>query len=110
MIASFSTGPDAPPPMRIYSQVRLGVTPQVNMVSTLLLAVVEIVLALSAVIRRRTGFKAVHGTGRGGFSVCRILFCLSAYPRRSARRFCDQRSAMARTSQTKHEQCAPYPA
>ena len=38
VIASFTTGPGATTlPMRIYSQVRLGVSPEVNAISTLLL-------------------------------------------------------------------------
>jgi putrescine transport system permease protein len=53
VIASFATGPGATTlPMRIYSQVRLGVTPQVNAISTLLLALVAVVLGLSALVMR----------------------------------------------------------
>ncbi len=53
VIASFSTGPGATTlPMRIYSQVRLGVTPEVNAISTLLLAFVGLVLGLSALATR----------------------------------------------------------
>ncbi len=49
VIASFSSGPGATTlPMRIYSQVRLGVTPEVNAISTLLLAGVGLILAISA--------------------------------------------------------------
>jgi len=54
VIASFATGPGATTlPMRIYSQVRLGVTPEVNAISTLLLAAVAVALALSALVTRR---------------------------------------------------------
>jgi putrescine transport system permease protein len=54
VIASFATGPGATTlPMRIYSQVRLGVTPEVNAVSTLLLAFVFFVLVIVALLRRR---------------------------------------------------------
>ena len=39
VIASFTTGPGATTlPMRIYSQVRLGVTPEINAASTILIA------------------------------------------------------------------------
>jgi putrescine transport system permease protein len=57
VIASFATGPGATTlPMRIYSQVRLGVTPEVNAISTLLLAAVAVVLTVIALAaRRRTG-------------------------------------------------------
>jgi putrescine transport system permease protein len=41
VIASFTTGPGATTlPMRIYSQVRLGVTPEINAISTIMIAVV----------------------------------------------------------------------
>ncbi len=50
VIASFTTGPGSTTlPMRIYSQVRLGVSPEINAISTLLLAAVAVVL-LSAML------------------------------------------------------------
>ncbi len=53
VIASFATGPGATTlPMRIYSQVRLGVTPEINAISTLLLGLVAILLTLSALVTR----------------------------------------------------------
>jgi len=53
VIASFTTGPGATTlPMRIYSQVRLGVSPEVNAISTLLLGVVAAALGASALITR----------------------------------------------------------
>jgi putrescine transport system permease protein len=53
VIASFTTGPGATTlPMRIYSQVRLGVTPEANAISTLLLAAVSLALAASALLTR----------------------------------------------------------
>lgn len=43
VIASFATGPGATTlPMKIYSQVRLGVTPEINAVSTILITLVAI--------------------------------------------------------------------
>ncbi|MDP1737861.1 MAG: ABC transporter permease subunit [Caulobacter sp.] len=43
VIASFASGPGATTlPMRIYSQVRLGVTPEINAVCTILIAVVAV--------------------------------------------------------------------
>jgi len=36
--------------MRIYSQVRLGVSPQINAISTLLLAFVAVALGLAALV------------------------------------------------------------
>ncbi len=54
VIASFTTGPGATTlPMRIYSAVRLGVTPQINAMSTLLLASVALGLCLAGIALRR---------------------------------------------------------
>jgi putrescine transport system permease protein len=55
VIASFTTGPGATTlPMRIYSQVRLGVTPEINAVSTLLIALVAaLVVSASLVLKRQ---------------------------------------------------------
>lgn len=56
IIASFTTGPGATTlPMRIYSAVRLGVTPQINAMSSLLLAAVAIGLGLASLALRRRG-------------------------------------------------------
>ncbi len=54
VIASFTSGPGATTlPMRIYSQVRLGVTPEINALSTLVLAAVAIALGLAALVSGR---------------------------------------------------------
>jgi putrescine transport system permease protein len=55
VIASFTTGPGATTlPMRIYSQVRLGVTPEINAISTILIGVVAIgVLATTVATKAR---------------------------------------------------------
>jgi putrescine transport system permease protein len=55
VIASFTTGPGATTlPMKIYSQVRLGVTPEINAVSTILIGLVTTgVVAATIVTRRR---------------------------------------------------------
>ena len=54
VIASFTTGPGATTlPMRIYSQVRLGVTPEINAVSTLLIAGVTIGVVVASVLQKR---------------------------------------------------------
>jgi putrescine transport system permease protein len=55
VIASFTTGPGATTlPMRIYSQVRLGVTPEINAVSTIFIAAVTlIVLAATLALKRQ---------------------------------------------------------
>jgi putrescine transport system permease protein len=57
VIASFATGPGAMTlPMRIYSQVRLGVSPEVNAISTLLLAFVALALTIAAIATRRRSY------------------------------------------------------
>ncbi len=53
VISSFTTGPGATTlPMKIYSQVRLGVTPEINAISSIMIGVVTLgVLALSYTTR-----------------------------------------------------------
>jgi len=54
VIASFTSGPGATTlPMRIYSQVRLGVTPEINAVCTILIAVVAIGVIVASVLTKR---------------------------------------------------------
>ena len=54
VIASFTTGPGATTlPMRIYSQVRLGVAPEINAVSTLMIAAVALCLLVATWARGR---------------------------------------------------------
>jgi putrescine transport system permease protein len=54
VIASFTSGPGATTlPMKIYSQVRLGVTPEINAVCTLLIAVVAVGIIIASVANKR---------------------------------------------------------
>ena len=54
VVASFTSGPGATTlPMRLYSQVRLGVNPEINAASTLLIGVVAAGVTLAGVWRRR---------------------------------------------------------
>ncbi|HEY9219204.1 MAG TPA: ABC transporter permease [Phenylobacterium sp.] len=54
VIASFTSGPGSTTlPMRIYSAVRLGVSPEINAVSTLLIALVATAIVAVALFRRR---------------------------------------------------------
>jgi putrescine transport system permease protein len=56
VIASFTTGPGATTlPMRIYSEVRLGVKPEINAICTILVTVVAIAIFAAAWISRRAG-------------------------------------------------------
>ena len=54
VIASFTSGPGATTlPMKIYSQVRLGVTPEINAVCTLLIAVVAVGIIIASIANKR---------------------------------------------------------
>ena len=54
VIASFTTGPGATTlPIRIYSEVRLGVKPEINAISTLMIAFVAIVVVTASLLTKR---------------------------------------------------------
>ncbi|MDZ5699598.1 ABC transporter permease [Chelativorans sp. M5D2P16] len=54
VIASFTSGPGATTlPMKIYSQVRLGVTPEINAVSTVLVGIVTIGVVIASLANKR---------------------------------------------------------
>ncbi len=55
VIASFSTGPGATTlPMRIYSEVRLGVKPEINAICTIMIAVVAVGVVAAALESKRS--------------------------------------------------------
>ncbi len=55
VISSFATGPGATTlPMRIYSQVRLGVTPEINAICTILIAFVTVGVLAASVVNKRS--------------------------------------------------------
>jgi len=54
VIASFTTGPGATTlPIRIYSQVRLGVKPEINAICTIMIAVVALVTIVASLMTKR---------------------------------------------------------
>ena len=54
VIASFTTGPSATTlPMQIYSQVRLGVTPEINAISTILVGIVAIGVVVASWLHKK---------------------------------------------------------
>ncbi len=56
VLASFTSGPGSTTlPMLIYGSVRLGVTPEINAASTLMIGVVVLALLGTALLLRRTG-------------------------------------------------------
>jgi putrescine transport system permease protein len=55
VIASFSTGPGATTlPMRIYSEVRLGVKPEINAICTIMIAVVATGVVVASLVGKRS--------------------------------------------------------
>lgn len=55
VIASFTTGPGATTlPIKIYSQVRLGVTPEINAICTILIALVTIGVICASIASKRS--------------------------------------------------------
>jgi len=54
VIASFTTGPGATTlPIRIYSEVRLGVKPEINAVCTVIIAVVAVAIVVASLLAKR---------------------------------------------------------
>ena len=66
VIASFSTGPGATPlPMRIYSEVRLGVKPEINAICTVMITVVAIGVVGTALFTRHAERRAAREAAAG---------------------------------------------
>lgn len=58
VIASFTTGPGATTlPIKIFSAVRLGVSPEINALSTLLIAIVTVGVITASLISKRTALR-----------------------------------------------------
>lgn len=58
VVASFTTGPGATTlPMKIYSQVRLGVTPEINAICTILVAIVTTIVIIASVMTKRNALR-----------------------------------------------------
>jgi putrescine transport system permease protein len=59
VIASFTTGPgSATLPIRIYSEVRLGVKPEINAICTLVIALIAIVIVVASLASKLTSTRA----------------------------------------------------
>jgi putrescine transport system permease protein len=66
VIASFVSGPGATTlPMRIYSEVRLGVKPEINAVCTVLIAVVAAGLVVASLMTKRSAARRARATALG---------------------------------------------
>lgn len=58
VIASFTSGPGATTlPMKIYSQVRLGVTPEINAISTVLIGIVTLGVLAASIFNKHRNWK-----------------------------------------------------
>jgi putrescine transport system permease protein len=56
VIASFTTGPGSETlPIRIYSEVRLGVKPEINAICTLVIALIAVVIVLASLASKLSG-------------------------------------------------------
>jgi putrescine transport system permease protein len=66
VIASFVTGPGATTlPIRVYSEVRLGVKPEINAVCTVMIAVVAAGLVIASLLTKRSAARQERATGLG---------------------------------------------
>ena len=62
VIASFTTGPgSATLPIRIYSEVRLGVKPEINAISTLVIALIAVVIVVASLASKLSSVKGESG-------------------------------------------------
>ncbi len=58
VIASFTSGPSATTlPMKIFSQVRLGVSPKINALSTILIALVTVGVVTASILSKRAAIR-----------------------------------------------------
>jgi putrescine transport system permease protein len=64
IIASFTTGPGATTlPIRIYSQVRLGVKPEINAICTVWIAIVALGVVTASLLVKRSQARGVVALG-----------------------------------------------
>ena len=77
VIASFTTGPgSATLPIRIYSEVRLGVKPEINAICTMVIALIAVVIVIASLASK---LSSSQGEERGAAVAAVILrHCESA--------------------------------
>ena len=67
VIASFTTGPSATTlPIKIFSSVRLGVSPEINALSTVLIAIVTTGVIVASLLTKRTAIVEQNAGGKPG--------------------------------------------
>jgi putrescine transport system permease protein len=65
VIASFTTGPgSATLPIRIYSEVRLGVKPEINAICTLVIGVIAVVIVIASLASKFAGARGENAAPR----------------------------------------------
>jgi putrescine transport system permease protein len=63
VIASFNTGPGATTlPIRIYSQVRLGLSPEINAASAILIGIVAVGVTVAALLSKRSVLRSTQNS------------------------------------------------
>ena len=66
VIASFTTGPGATTlPIRIYSEMRLGVKPEINAICTIIIAVVAAGTVTASLITKQTAVRRARSAASG---------------------------------------------
>jgi len=59
VIASFTAGPSATTlPIKIFSAVRLGVSPEINALSTIMIAIVTVGVITASLVSKRSNLRA----------------------------------------------------
>jgi putrescine transport system permease protein len=62
VIASFTTGPgSATLPIRIYSEVRLGVKPEINAICTLVIGLIAVVIVMASLVSKLSNSHSERG-------------------------------------------------
>ena len=61
MIASFASGPSSTTlPIKIYSAVRLGVSPEINALSTIMIGIVTVGVVTASIMTKRAAVKQMR--------------------------------------------------
>ncbi len=67
MISSFVSGPGATTlPMLIFAKVKLGVTPDINAITTIIIGLVAVAVATAAIVSSRRASAGVRRTATPG--------------------------------------------
>ena len=96
MIASFTTGPgSATLPIRIYSEVRLGVKPEINAICTLVIGLIAVVIVIASLASK---LSSSRGQERGA-AVVSVIARSEATKQSISPRVADMDCSSLRSSQ-----------